>query len=166
MLTRDVSPEELRELVEKMRAKDPDNVAVWLDGECQLEAALRKEAFAVEDKVKANRHDERCNRFGAATLELLRLRERMEAFTEVLGNRIIVALKEAREPSWQPTHRHYKGTLYRVTGRRFNAEGEELIDGVDYDDAAGRRYWLPLSRWESTLESGKLRYRPLTAELQ
>lgn len=164
MLTRDVPAEELREIAAKIAALDPNDVLCWLGGELQLEAAMRKEAFDANDKVAGNRHDLRADKFGAAVVEVTKLRNRIAAFTEVLGNRLIVALQEAKRPGWQATHQHYKGTLYRVTGQRQNAEGEELVDGVDYDDATGKRYWLPIVRWESTLESGRLRYRPLLGD--
>ena len=74
---------------------------------------------------------------------------------------MIIALKEAKHPEWKPTHRHYKGALYRVTGTRMDANGEELIEGVEYDDATGKRYFLHRARWDRVLDSGKPRYQVL-----
>lgn len=162
--SRNISPDELRQFVDKMRARNPDDVMVWLDGECNLEAAARDEAFQVDDKIKANNHAIRAERFGQAVKEMAKLRSRIEAFTEALQHRIVVAVGEAKQPAWKATHRHYKGTLYRATGHRQNAEGQELVDGIDYDDATGKKYWLPLSKWESNLESGRPRYQPLILE--
>ncbi len=161
MTTREVPPEELRMDTEAMIAAAPNDIIVWLKGERNLEVAQRGEAFAVEDKVKANHHDGRANRFAEAIREMTDARSRLAAFAIVLGNRILVALKEAKQPEWHPTHRHYKGTLYRVTGTRMDANGEELIEGVEYDDATGKRYFLHRSRWDGNLESGKPRYQVL-----
>lgn len=160
-LTRNINPEELRDYVEEIRSKNPDDSLVWLSGECNLEAAQREEAFSVDDKLKANHHAKRAEWYGKLLFDMVSLRTRMEAFTEVLQGRIIVALKEGRRPAWQATHRHYKGTLYRVSGIRQDANGPELVEGVEYDDAAGNRYFLHRDRFESKLDSGKLRYQPL-----
>lgn len=159
--SRTIGPEEIRRDTEAMVDANPNDILVWLEAERNLEAVNRHEAFAVDDKVKANRHDERTNRFAAAVRELTKARERLATFTEVLCSRIEVALVEAKQPAWVATHLHYKGTLYRVTGMRNDANGQELVEGIDYDDAAGNRYYLHRSRFESVLESGRPRYQVL-----
>ncbi len=161
MVTREVKADEMRRDTEAMMAAEPNDVLVWLMSERNLEAAQRSEAFDLEDKIKANRHDERVNRFAAAIRELEDARNRIAAFTTVLSNRILVALQEAKQPEWTPTHRHYKGTLYRVTGTRMDANGDELVEGVEYDDATGKRYFLHRTRWDEVLASGKPRYQVL-----
>lgn len=77
---------------------------------------------------------------------------------EVLKNRILVALDNAKEPAWVPTHRHYKGGLYRVTGIRWDAEHDELVELIEYDDAEGKRFVMTKRRFESRLDSGGARY--------
>jgi len=160
-MVRDVPPDELREDALRKLETAGDDVLVWLDVERTLEAASRKEAFMSDDKVKANRHDARCNKFASAYAEIQSLRERMAAFQLVLANRIIIALGEAERPPWRATHRHYKGALYRVTGTRMDANGDELVEGVEYDDATGKRFFLRRERWESRTSTGRLRYQPL-----
>lgn len=93
-----------------------------------------------------------------AVTALEKLMEQNALLTETLKNRVLVALSEAKAPAWVPTHRHYKGTLYRVTGIRYDAEHEELVEKVEYDDEHGGRFVLAKRRWESVLDSGKQRY--------
>lgn len=92
-------------------------------------------------------------------LETIRkLTEVNALMTEALRQRIIVALQNARQPAWVPTHRHYKGKLYRVTGQRMDAEHEELEEKIEYDDADGGKFVLSRRKWESLLPSGRPRY--------
>lgn len=157
--SRAVSPDEMRSDAEALLATDPKDTLLWLLGERTLEAALREEAFASDDKIEANRRDERTHRFHDAAKELSDLRKQVEAMTLLLTSRLIVALTEARTPQWEATHRHYKGGYYRVLGEAQDANGEETIDGVVYDDHRGQRYFLHRDRWDSILESGKPRYQ-------
>jgi len=159
--SRKVDPEEIRRDTEEMLEANPVDVLTWLKAERNLESALRSEAFAVDDKVKANHHDARCDKLAKVIREVEDLRTRRDAFSVILQSKIMLALSEAQKPVWSATHRHYKGTLYRVTGTRMDARGEELIEGIDYDDAAGNKYFLDRERWESHVPSGRLRYEPL-----
>jgi hypothetical protein len=43
--------------------------------------------------------------------------------------------------TWTPTHRHYKGGLYRVIGCAMHTESEKML--VIYDDAEGRLWARP-----------------------
>jgi hypothetical protein len=81
-----------------------------------------------------------------------------EKMADVLVNRVLVALDSARAPEWKPTHRHYKGKEYRVTGIRYDAEFEELVEKVEYDDRDGMKFVLTRQRFESKLPSGAARY--------
>jgi hypothetical protein len=96
-----------------------------------------------------------------AVTTLEKLIQQNALLTEALKNRVIVALVDAKAPAWVPTHRHYKGTLYRVTGIRYDAEHEELVEKVEYDDEHGNRFILSKRRFESALDSGKQRYEYL-----
>jgi len=98
-----------------------------------------------------------------AITTLEKLIDQNAKLTETLKNRVIVALDEAKEPVWAPTHRHYKGTLYRVTGVRWDADHEELAEMIEYDDADGTRFVISKRRWESTLDSGRQRYEYIYA---
>jgi hypothetical protein len=97
-------------------------------------------------------------KFFEAAEELRKLRGVNASLSEALKNRIIVALADAKAPAWEPTHKHYKGTLYRVTGVRMDAEFEELIEKVEYDDADGEKFVLSKDRFNSLIGSGKPRY--------
>lgn len=72
------------------------------------------------------------------------------------------------EPAWTPTHRHYKGTLYRVTkrGKRIWAGNDERNGSmlVEYDNAAGGEFALSEGDFDSEVEDGIRRYAPLDAE--
>lgn len=159
-ISRDVPPAELRADAAKLIV-DNDDLLAWLKAELLLEAAQRAESFATSDIVKANQHDARATRFGDAIKELESLRTINSELRRVTINRVLVALTHAERPPWKATHQHYKGTLYRVTGTRSDAEGEELIEGVEYDDVDGHRYFLKRTRFESILDSGKARYAAL-----
>lgn len=101
-------------------------------------------------------------RMAHEALETIRkLTEVNSLMTDALRQRIMVALQDARVPAWVPTHRHYKGKMYRVTGVRMDAEHEELEEKIEYDDADGRRFVLSRRKWESILPSGRPRYEYL-----
>lgn len=161
--SRQVLPAEMRRDSEALLAANPEDNLTWLEAERNLEVASREEAFAAEDMVTANRHAKRANHLADCINEMRKMREMVGHMTTALRGRIIVAVTEAK-PEWKPTHRHYKGMLYRVTGTRANSEGEELVEGIEYDDAKGTRYFLRRDRWESLLESGRPRYQPLYPE--
>jgi len=161
--SRTVPSSEMRRDTEALLAANPEDNLAWLEAERNLEAASREEAFAVESMVLANQHAKRANHFADCVAEMRKLREITGHMTTALRGRIIVAVTEAR-PEWRPTHRHYKGTLYRVTGTRANSEGEELVEGIEYDDEKGTRYFIRRDRWESLLDSGRPRYQPLYPE--
>lgn len=144
---------------EKKLLENPDDNLTWLLVQRDLAIANREEAFAADDKAKANRHAVSADRIFKASEELRHLRGRMAVAEKLLTSRLIVSLGKATKPAWKPTHKHYKGKLYRVTGIRADANGQELVDGVEYDDAMGNRYYLHRSRWDSLLDSGKPRYQ-------
>ena len=142
--------------------KSPKDPLVWLHSMRSLASADRDEAFQAGDNVLANKHYDMTLRFAEAANELEKLRKQDAVMTVVLKNRLEIALVAAEDSAWMPTHRHYKGTLYRVTGtKRRSAEGDEPIDGVDYDDAEGNRWWMPMHRWMSVTGTGKPRYAAL-----
>lgn len=110
------------------------------------------------DYVTVKDHEPLVLMAGQALVVIERLLAQNAAMTEALKNRIMVALQAAKNPPWVPTHRHYKGTLYRVVGKTNNAEHEELQEMVEYDDEEGNKFVLPTRKWESQLDSGKPRY--------
>ncbi len=119
-------------------------------------AEMKKE---VVDYNVVNPNEDMAKMYHEAAATLSALIDQNEMLTEVLKRRVLVALAEAKAPEWVPTHRHYKGKLYRVTGTRWNADHEELEEQIEYDDADGKKYTLARRRWESVLESsGKPRY--------
>lgn len=152
--------EEMQSLRRHSSAKAPD-VLDWL----VLQIDLRQEVSIGEfqkgdlaDYNVINPAEEEKENLHKVVKEVMRLRVQNAQMTEALKNRITVALTEARDPPWVPTHRHYKGTEYRVIGRVMCADHEELEEMVLYDDLAGRRFVLSRRRWESRLESGRPRY--------
>lgn len=64
---------------------------------------------------------------------------------------------------WQPTHRHYKGGLYRVLGQAIHSETEERMTVYQTEDG---RWWVrPSAMFDETVTvDGKsmARFRPLT----
>jgi len=156
---REVSPGEMRLAAENELRKFPNDNLTWLQAQRDFAAADAKEAFALDDKIRANAAADKADRFAKATEELRVIREKIAVAEQLLFNRLVVALNNAKSPPWSPTHRHYKGALYRVTGtKRQNAEHDEPIDGIEYDDAEGHQWWLPRQRWESFNGAGKPRY--------
>ena len=164
--SRAVPPAEMRRDSEAVLYANPSDNLLWLENERTAEASRREEEFAVNNMIAANIHAKRATHFASCITELKALREINEHMTTVLRNRVLIALQSAERPPWKATHRHYKGTLYRVTGTRNNAEGEELIEGVEYDDLLGNRYFLNRERFESRIESGKPRYQTLYPHLR
>lgn len=158
-ISRTVTPSERRRNTILM---DPDQVVTWLGAMRDEASADRDEAFNASDMLTANAADARCTMFARAHEDLVGLAAQNEELTKVLKRRVVVALHEAEAPPWTATHRHYKGTLYRVTGLRYDATGEELVEGIEYDDAEGRRFWISRARFESILPSGRARYELVT----
>jgi len=65
-------------------------------------------------------------------------------------------------PSFQPTHRHYKGALYQVICR---AELESnLRPVVVYRDAEGRTWVRDSVEFFGTIEDGRLRFEVVKAD--
>lgn len=159
--TRRMSPNEIRQAANLALQASPNDNLVWLRAERDFAIADRNEAFAIDNQIGANIHAKKANHLAECVNELEKLRKINADMTKVLVNRVLVALNEATSPPWKPTHRHYKGTLYRVTGVRKDASGDELIEGFDYDDAMGNRYFLDRNRFESHLDSGRPRYQVL-----
>lgn len=155
------SAAEMTSLRRNTEARASDDILEWLLSERDLSASVAAEEFQKGDLADYNVINpavDRSDRYARAAAEIERSRELIALMTESLRNRILVALAEAKAPEWVPTHRHYKGTEYRVTGTRMDAEYEELIEKVEYDDREGNRYVLSRSRFESFLGSGKPRY--------
>jgi hypothetical protein len=116
------------------------------------------------DYAVAKAHEPKVEMSGRAIVVIEKLLDQNHYLSEVLKNRVVVALSAAKDPEWVPTHRHYKGKLYRVTGRRMDAEHEELEEKVEYDDREGGRFVLSRRKFEGRLESGKPRYEYIYAD--
>jgi hypothetical protein len=67
-----------------------------------------------------------------------------------------------REPmsDWQPTHRHYKGGLYRVLFEATHSETEEAL--TIYETPDGRRWARPSAMFNDTLPDGRKRFAALS----
>lgn len=64
--------------------------------------------------------------------------------------------------SFEPTHRHYKGGLYRRLFEARHSETEELL--TVYQSADGR-YWVrPTGMFEERLPDGRRRFAPLSPD--
>lgn len=160
--SRAVPPGEQRLMAAHELAKNPTDNLSRIEFLRDMAAADREEAFLAGDNVKANEKDAYLKHLVGAARELRSLRARLEVMDQVLNNRLVIALKEAKVPPWVATHRHYKkGDLYRVTGIRWNAEHDDLVEEVEYDDSDGKKFTISRRRWESVTDSGKLRYAPI-----
>lgn len=65
--------------------------------------------------------------------------------------------------AWTPTHRHYKGGLYRLVGIGKHSETEE--DLAIYESQDERLWARPLAMWNENVEVGGQvvpRFTPLT----
>ena len=159
--SRDVKPDEIREDAGRKLANNPKDNLAWVEVERDLSSAKRNEAYQVDDKMAAIHWSERTERWGDVAKELKKLREQCAAMGEALKERIIVALRHAKSPEWRPTHKHYKGGLYRVLMTCQLSTGEELEEGVVYDDNHGHVYCITRARWESKTEKDRPRYQVL-----
>jgi predicted negative regulator of RcsB-dependent stress response len=82
-----------------------------------------------------------------------------------LSQRVLAVIKENKDPPWVATHRHYKGTLYRLTGERKDARYDELENVMLYDDKEGNKFTLPKRQWYSHLEDGRPRYESIPSNV-
>jgi len=159
-----LNPEEIRDYAREQLKKNPDDILAWLQYKLDMTHADREEGFRVGDHVAANRHDAMVQKFAKAVEEISRLRRHNEVTLGALMNELEVRLRNAKAPLWRATHRHYKGTEYRLIKRVLNTEETEAFPAVVYDDERGQAYTLSLEKWESKLESGRFRYEPLVPE--
>lgn len=153
--------EEMIRLRRSAETKETSDIVEWLLLQRDYWASIYQTEFQKGDLADykiINPANDLASQYNTAAEEIRKGRELVAALTESLRNRVLVQLKEAKEPAWVATHRHYKGTLYRVTGIRFDSEHEELIEKVEYDCEEGNKYVLSRRRFESHLESGKPRY--------
>jgi hypothetical protein len=60
------------------------------------------------------------------------------------------------ESPWQPTHRHYKGGLYRELHRALHSETEEAL--VVYQSADGRIWVRSAAMFDEALPDGRPRF--------
>ena len=58
-----------------------------------------------------------------------------------------------------PTHRHYKGGLYRKLFDARHSETEELL--TVYQSADGRHWVRPTAMFDERLPDGRLRFAPI-----
>jgi len=75
----------------------------------------------------------------------------------------IAALASARSPApeWRPTHRHYKGGLYRKIGEGIHTETVEPL--TFYDNAKGELFARPTAMFNGSVDWNgyQLRFAPL-----
>jgi len=60
---------------------------------------------------------------------------------------------------WKPTHRHYKGGLYRVLFEAIHTETEEAM--TIYETPDGRRWARPSAMFNDTLPDGRKRFETI-----
>jgi len=75
---------------------------------------------------------------------------------------IEMTLKEADMSAWQPTHRHYKGGLYRVLFEATHSETEEAM--TIYQTPDGRHWARPAAMFNETLPDGRKRFEPILGD--
>jgi hypothetical protein len=94
----------------------------------------------------------------AGETELARIWTKVEQIRE----RQLTKPRQAEErlsPSWQPTHRHYKGGLYRVLFEAVHTETEEPM--TVYQTPDGRNWVRPAAMFNERLPDGRRRFEPL-----
>lgn len=64
-------------------------------------------------------------------------------------------------PEWKPTHRHYKGGLYRVLHEATHSETELAM--TVYEGQDGRRWARPSEMFNEDLPDGRRRFQPIGA---
>ena len=76
-----------------------------------------------------------------------------------------IRAKQAAKPRgaglapWKPTHRHYKGGLYRLLFEAIHSETEEPM--TIYQTPDGRAWARPAAMFHETLPDGRLRFAPI-----
>lgn len=76
-----------------------------------------------------------------------------------------IRAKQAAKPRgaalapWKPTHRHYKGGLYRVLFEAIHSETEEAM--TIYQTPDGRAWARPAAMFHETLPDGRPRFAPI-----
>jgi hypothetical protein len=76
-----------------------------------------------------------------------------------------IRAKQAAKPRgadlapWKPTHRHYKGGLYRVLFEAIHSETEEPM--TIYQTPDGRAWARPAAMFHEKLPDGRLRFAPI-----
>lgn len=78
-----------------------------------------------------------------------------------LRDKIIAAIRNLYpKDDWQPTHRHYKGGLYRVLFEATHTEGGEEL--VIYQHESGKAWARPKDEFYSQAPDGTRRFQLLT----
>jgi hypothetical protein len=72
---------------------------------------------------------------------------------------LVPANGEPPVKAWQPTHRHYKGGLYRVLFDAIHTETEEPM--TVYQTPDGRNWVRPAAMFNDTLPDGRRRFAPI-----
>ncbi len=156
------SEEEMTRLRRNTETVKKDDICEWLLVQRDHHASVSAQEFQKGDLADygiINPATDLSDRYNRAATEIAVLRELKDNLTEALRNRVIVQLREAKLPPWEPTHVHYKGTEYRFIRVVQSADHEELEPMVMYDDRDGNTYVLSQNRWESFTGTGKPRYR-------
>jgi hypothetical protein len=94
-----------------------------------------------------------------------RLAEREAIIALCIDRQWLVALDGIRAlagttKAWQPTHRHYKGDLYRVIGPVQLSEDQEVPHTL-YENENGKRLARPTAMFNDTLPDGSKRFAAL-----
>jgi len=76
-------------------------------------------------------------------------------------NKRLDAATSRNEGRWQPTHRHYKGALYRRLGLVRNSEDWDGERETLYQNEAGEFVRRPTVMFDETMPDGRKRFDPL-----
>src|SRR6185369_1053880 len=97
-----------------------------------------------------------------AEAELARIWTKVEAIRskQAAKPRMSTAVSDGEtKPTWQATHRHYKGGLYRVLFEAVHSETEQAM--TIYETPDGRRWARPAAMFHELLPDGRPRFAPL-----
>jgi hypothetical protein len=97
----------------------------------------------------------------AGDTELARIWTKVEQIRDRQLTKPRKAGESRADDNWQPTHRHYKGGLYRVLFEAIHTETEEPM--TVYQTPDGRNWVRPAAMFNDTLPDGRRRFTPLGA---
>lgn len=154
--------EKVKALADEMEADDNAEPIIGHPGPAQsIWHALAAVKQAAETVVKMATQKGSTLEFLASIDELRKALQSADV-TEGIRQQEFLRWREAHpDPAaWTPTHQHWKGDLYRVTGRGIlTSYGEAPC--VFYDNRGGEKFVRLTEEFDGVMDGGERRYRPI-----